>query len=64
MAESTCVKCNNKSFESKIVTVNGTNDKIEFIQCDKCGGVVGVNEYYSAFNVTRRLAIVLGRKGV
>ncbi|EHQ25842.1 hypothetical protein Mucpa_1687 [Mucilaginibacter paludis DSM 18603] len=44
MATSTCVKCNNTSFEHKITNVGGK--PFVFIQCSKCGGVIGVLNNY------------------
>lgn len=42
MAQSKCPKCDNTTFESKNVKmVGGTVDYV-FIQCYKCGCVVGV----------------------
>jgi hypothetical protein len=42
MAVSKCMKCDNTTFES--VACKMSNQKVEFtfVQCAKCGGVVGV----------------------
>lgn len=44
MARSTCPKCDNTRFEVKVVTPNGSNFKLQFVQCSVCGAVVGVLE--------------------
>jgi translation initiation factor 2 beta subunit (eIF-2beta)/eIF-5 len=45
MALSTCVKCGGQSFEVVEGNVVGANFRLWFIQCSRCGGVVGVQEY-------------------
>lgn len=45
MAQSTCVKCGNHSFELVENSPIGSRYKFNFIQCSKCGGVVGVVNY-------------------
>lgn len=45
MATSTCVKCNNTRFETKVIEPTGSNFKLVAIQCSSCGGVVGITEY-------------------
>ena len=62
MAQSTCVKCGNKSFEFKEVEVFGSNYKKGFIQCASCGGVVGVVSIVNTNALIRELAEKLGRK--
>lgn len=42
MATSTCLKCNNTSFEMKRASVRNTDHGYWFVQCSNCGGVVGV----------------------
>ena len=44
MAISTCTRCNNKQFELKVVRPIGSEYNVNFIQCNKCGGVLGVLE--------------------
>jgi uncharacterized Zn finger protein len=53
MAVSTCVKCGEKDqFEVVLKeSIPGTNYKLAFVQCARCGGVVGVLDYY---NILRR----------
>ena len=46
MTVSKCLSCNNSSFE--VVVKNDIKDskfKLLFVQCSKCGGVVGVMDY-------------------
>lgn len=47
MARSTCPKCEHTGFE--IVENEPTNSmyKIIFIQCSKCGAVVGTTDFYN-----------------
>ena len=44
MAKSTCVKCGNSSFELRPASIRGVEDKLLFIQCDACGGVINTVE--------------------
>jgi hypothetical protein len=52
MATSTCVKCGHTSFEMAESTISGLRFKRDFLQCGKCGGVIGVIE---ADNLNARL---------
>ncbi|MEK5058632.1 hypothetical protein BK126_03035 [Paenibacillus sp. FSL H7-0326] len=45
MAVSKCVSCGGASFELKEASPTGSRFKFHFIQCSKCGGVVGVVDY-------------------
>lgn len=47
---SACVKCDGVSFEMVEGSVQNSNFVYQFIQCNSCGGVVGVveSEYISA----------------
>jgi excinuclease UvrABC ATPase subunit len=45
MAQSTCIKCDNHSFELKELKVAQANFKLFAVQCSSCGGVVGIQEY-------------------
>jgi translation initiation factor 2 beta subunit (eIF-2beta)/eIF-5 len=47
MAISKCSKCNNTAFEMVEKEIIGANFKIMFIQCNRCGAVVGVQDYYN-----------------
>lgn len=45
MAMSRCVKCDGTTFEAvRTESIRGTEFAFTFIQCAKCGGVVGVLE--------------------
>lgn len=52
MAASTCVKCGHTSFEKAESAIAGLHFKRDFVQCAKCGGVIGVIE---ADNLNARL---------
>jgi hypothetical protein len=47
MALSSCVKCGNGMFEVATATPAGSTDKVRFVQCSKCGGVIGLMDYHS-----------------
>lgn len=49
MVRSTCPKagCDNHSFELAEASINGAKYKMYFVQCARCGTVVGVTEYYN-----------------
>ena len=59
MAISKCAKCENTFFELKENAPTGAAFKVQFVQCSKCGTVVGVLEYHNTGamvqNVERRL---------
>lgn len=42
MAITSCAKCGTHFFEVKQVEPHGSDYKINFVQCSKCGTVVGV----------------------
>lgn len=52
MAESTCIRCGHNAFEMSESAIAGLRFKRDFLQCEKCGGVVGVIE---ADNLNARL---------
>ena len=52
MASSTCIKCGHTTFEMAESAISGLRFKRDFLQCSKCGGVVGVIE---ADNLNARL---------
>jgi len=61
MALSTCIKCGSSSFELKEApSVNGARFKYHFVQCNSCGGVVGVLEYNNIGLTLEKLAQKLG----
>jgi predicted nucleic-acid-binding Zn-ribbon protein len=59
VAQSTCIKCGNRSFEVVPVVPHDSNFKILFVQCSSCGGVVGTQDYYNAEAVGKNLAKAL-----
>mgnify|MGYP000058512067 CR=1 FL=1 len=56
MAIPTCTRCNNNQFELKVVTPIGSEYKVNFIQCNKCGVVIGVLEFYEIGALILQLA--------
>jgi len=63
MARSSCVKCDHNIFEITEFTPSGADYKINFVQCSKCGGVVGVLDFYNIgqliLNLANRLNVSL-----
>lgn len=51
MATSKCPKCDNATFESKSVKMVDGKNEFLFIQCNKCGCVIGVSDTTSLKNV-------------
>jgi hypothetical protein len=48
MAISKCSKCDNTTFEMvEKDNITGANFKVMFIQCARCGAVIGVQDYYN-----------------
>jgi predicted nucleic acid-binding Zn-ribbon protein len=47
MAASTCIKCGNGSFQMVEQEPHGSRFKYMYHQCSRCGGVVGVSEYFN-----------------
>ena len=47
MAQSSCPKCDNHSFELVEAIPINSNYKLMYIQCTSCGAVVGVMDYYN-----------------
>ena len=45
MVASTCVRCSNTSFEMVANVPKDSMRQLFFVQCSKCGGVVGVQEH-------------------
>lgn len=52
MAASTCIRCGHDAFEMIESAIAGLRFKRDFLQCARCGGVVGVIE---ADNLNARL---------
>jgi len=44
MAVSTCIKCGGQSFEIMIQKPEESKYQLMFVQCSKCGSVIGVLE--------------------
>ena len=59
MARSTCAKCGNTSFEIMGNEPSGAKFKHFFVQCGKCGVVVGVQEYFNAGSILTKIAKAL-----
>jgi hypothetical protein len=47
MAYSKCPKCDNTYFEVTENSPSKSNYKLLFVQCSKCGSVVGTMDYYN-----------------
>lgn len=45
MAQASCPKCPNTSFEMKEHTPKNSNFKLNFVQCTACGAVVSTMDY-------------------
>jgi hypothetical protein len=60
MAISTCIKCEGTRFELKEApSMGGTNYKYQLVQCAKCGGVVGVLDYFNIGAILGKIAAAL-----
>ena len=61
MASSKCIKCDNTTFEMKEAKITGSNFRMMFVQCSRCGGVVGVTEFTNTaatlHNISKKLGI-------
>lgn len=62
MALSSCPKCDSHSFETVLHEPSGSRFKVQFIQCSRCGCVVGTAEYYNIGNLLHKLAEKLNVK--
>ena len=59
MAFSTCAKCDGRFFELVEVSPAGSQYKMFFVQCSKCGAPTGVTEYYDVgFLVKQQEAVI------
>jgi hypothetical protein len=56
MARSTCIKCGGLRFEMVENEPVGSNYKFMFVQCAKCGGVVGVLDFFNIGDLIQKLA--------
>ena len=59
MATSTCPKCDSTSFEAKESEPKKSLYKLIFIQCGKCGAVVGVLDYINVGSAVLQIAKAL-----
>ena len=55
MPYSKCIRCENKSFEVKGSSPANANYKIMFVQCRKCGCVIGTMDYLNIGTVVKSL---------
>lgn len=62
MASSTCIKCGNTTFEIKGNSPSGSLYQFMFVQCSKCGGVVGITGFYDTETIIREIAAKLDIK--
>lgn len=62
MARSTCPKgnCGGTSFEVEEQSPHGSNFKFYFVQCQTCGAVVGVMDYFNISYLIKKLAKSIG----
>lgn len=61
MAFSRCPKCENSFFEVKESSPSGSNYKIMFVQCSKCGSVVGTMDYWNIGTLVKDLEKKINR---
>lgn len=63
MAPSRCAKCEAESFEAVRADLKGTRFGYMFVQCARCGTVVGVMDAYNVpnllFNAAKKLGVNL-----
>jgi len=62
MAESTCIKCGNTEFELKLTVPKASAYKLWFVQCARCGSVVGVIDYVNIGHQVEKIAAKVGAK--
>ena len=60
MAASSCPKCSSTEFETAIREPAGSKFKLQFVQCGRCGAVVGVQPYYNTAHLLGKIAKKLG----
>lgn len=60
MATSKCGSCGSPSFEVKEHTPNHSTFRLLFVQCAKCGVVVGVNEFFNIGAMLDKIARKIG----
>jgi predicted nucleic-acid-binding Zn-ribbon protein len=54
--KSSCPKCESSSFEMSETPVSGSNFRLMFVRCSKCGCVVGVQDYFNSPHLIYKLA--------
>lgn len=63
MAKSKCPSCESNHFEMvDNNNVKGTSYKVMFIQCSKCGTVVGITDFYHTASLLEKIAKNMGFK--
>jgi hypothetical protein len=61
MAQSTCIKCGNTRFELvEPHSIAKANYRYMFVQCEGCGGVVGVTEVINSIPLLHQIMQKLG----
>ncbi len=60
MAQSKCPKCENEKFEIQDKSLPGSSYQVAFVQCSKCGTVVGVIDKNDAAALLRPIYKKLG----
>lgn len=60
MAQSKCPKCENTVFEMRTMSPLGATFKVCFVQCSKCGTVVGVVDQNDTLAVLSPIYTKLG----
>jgi predicted nucleic-acid-binding Zn-ribbon protein len=62
MAQSTCPKCDSHMFEAKENSPTGSKYKLIFVQCRKCGAVVGVLDFVNVGAGLEQIAGLLKKR--
>ncbi|MDR3352604.1 MAG: hypothetical protein LBO00_06330 [Zoogloeaceae bacterium] len=62
MSASKCPKCDHTQFEVIKVAVSGADRPVNFVQCAKCGSVVGVWYDYEMILMMNRILGTLNNK--
>jgi hypothetical protein len=56
MATPVCPKCGNTTFENNIIQPKNSNYKLTAINCDSCGAIIGVLDYFNIGGMLQTLA--------
>ncbi len=51
---STCPKCDNTSFKMVENSPSGSKFKVYFVECSKCGAVVGVMDFWNVGSTVKQ----------